>query len=270
MTSVAEHAHADERESVGGLGDLARDIARGGLAGLVAGVLIGGIGGRVVMRLAALAVPDSAGLLTENGNRIGAITIGGSMGLVIFIGLFAGLAAGIVWVTVSPWIPGAGIRRAILTMPIAVALSGFFLIRGDNLDFLALRHDALVVLMLLAIPALIGFTIAWLDDGLDRRLPRVSVGSPVVGIGYAVLTAIGLVFLPPIVGAYFERPATVPMAIALLATGMATVVWWGLRLRGQQVPPQRLVMAGRAALLAAVILGTVALVPEVVEALGAS
>jgi len=40
-------------------------------------------------------VPDSAGLLTENGNQIGAITVGGRAGLVIFIGLFAGLAAGL-------------------------------------------------------------------------------------------------------------------------------------------------------------------------------
>ena len=85
---------------------------------------------------------------------------------------------------------------------------------------------------------------------------------------YAVLIASGLLVLPLAVGIYFGNPSTVPMAIALLATGAATVAWWGLRLRGQRNPPRDLLLAGRMALLATVVLGTVALVPEVAEALG--
>lgn len=48
--------------------DAFRDITRGGLAGLIVGVLLAGIGGRVVMRLAALLVPAADGAFTENGN----------------------------------------------------------------------------------------------------------------------------------------------------------------------------------------------------------
>lgn len=269
MTSLAERAPEAERERIGGgLGEIARDIARGGLAGLIAGLVVGGLGGRVVMRLAALVVPESAGMFTENGNRIGAITLSGSVALVIFGGLFAGLAAGVVWVTVSPWIPGSGARRALLTMPIAIALSGVFLVRGDNIDFLVLRNNAPVVALLLVPIAILGLTIAWLDDVFDRRLPRVGPGPSPVLFGYAVVTSIGLVFVIPIAGAYLGDSRTLPMGVTLLATGAATVAWWTLRLRGAPDKPHNLRIAGRAALLAAVVLGTAALLPEVAEALG--
>ena len=112
MASLADNAPTVERDRiVGRFGDIARDMARGGLAGLAVGVVVGGLGGRVVMRLAALLVPDSAGRFTENGNQIGTITLAGSVGLIVFAGLVVGLAVGIVWVTVSPWIPGSGLRR---------------------------------------------------------------------------------------------------------------------------------------------------------------
>ena len=58
---------------------IVRDIARGGLAGLAVGIVLGGLGGRLVMRLAALLVPTATGFFTENGNQIGVITFGGSV-----------------------------------------------------------------------------------------------------------------------------------------------------------------------------------------------
>jgi hypothetical protein len=268
MTSVADHGSAAERErAVGYASDIARDIVRGGLAGVVAGLVVGGLGGRLMMRLAALLVPYSVGQLTDNGREIGAFTFEGTAALMVFGGLFGGLAAGIVWVTVSPWIPGTGIRRAVLTMPIAVALSGFWLIDGDNRDFVVLRHDTLVVASILGLIALLGLVIAWLDDVFERWLPRVG-GRPAVGVGYAVLVIIGLLWLPYVVGRYFEGPSTLPVGVALFATGIATLLWWLLRLSGQRIPPRYLLFAGRTALLAAVVFGVARLTPEVVDALG--
>src|SRR5215203_2949994 len=90
------------------LGAIQRDIARGGLTGAIVGLVGGGIGGRIVMRLAALLVPESAGSLTENGNPIGEITLGGTLGIGLF-GLIAGVLAATFWVMVSPWL-GVGLR----------------------------------------------------------------------------------------------------------------------------------------------------------------
>lgn len=56
------------------IGEVLRDIARGGIAGAIVGITVGGLGGRAVMRIAAILHPDAVGALTENGNRIGYIT----------------------------------------------------------------------------------------------------------------------------------------------------------------------------------------------------
>ena len=129
-------------------GPIFRDIARGGITGLIVGLVGVGIGGRIVMRLAALLVPELVGEFTENGFRIGDITPGGSLGLVVF-GMFAGAGVATIWVTVSPWIPGTGIRRALLAMPVAVGLGAFALIDGGNRDFFILRNDSAVSAVLI-------------------------------------------------------------------------------------------------------------------------
>jgi hypothetical protein len=150
------------------IGDILRDIARGGMTGLIVGLVGIGIGGRIVMRLAALLVPGSDGAVTENGNRIGSITLGGSLGLVI-LGLFLGAAVATIWVVISPWIPGVGLRRALLAMPIAVGLGASGLIEGPNPDFVVLDHDRGVVGLLILLLAVIGLLFALVDDALDRR-----------------------------------------------------------------------------------------------------
>lgn len=66
--------------TVARLNVILRDIARSGLAGLLTGVLVAGIGGRIVMRLAAVLEPGAVGQFTESGNRIGTISAGGSGG----------------------------------------------------------------------------------------------------------------------------------------------------------------------------------------------
>src|SRR3990172_4984154 len=91
--------------------DVLRDIARGGLAAALAGIVVLGLGGRVVMRIAAAVNPDATGLRTEAGEVVGVVTAQGSLGLLVFGGLASGIVAGIVWVVVSPWIPGPARAR---------------------------------------------------------------------------------------------------------------------------------------------------------------
>jgi hypothetical protein len=261
MTAAALAARDSRTSAV--VGEVLRDIARGGMAGALTGIVVGGLGGRIVMRLAAIAVPSSSGQFTENGNLIGHVTLSGSIALILFGGLFFGLYGGTLWVVVSPWIPGTGLRRAILTMPIAVALAGIVLIHGDNPDFRVLRHDGLVVAMLLALVAVAGLTIALLDDWLNGRLPRKSGPSSSL---YLVLTLAGaLLILPLVVQAYLTVDAL--LAFALVGVGLATLASWTLRLRGCERPPM-LIVAGRAALVAAVVFGSLKLAPEVAAALG--
>lgn len=253
-----------------------RDATRSALAGGIAGVLVLGIGGRLVMRLATLLDPRSVGSFTENGNMIGAITLDGTLALILFGGLLFGLIAAIVWVAVGPWIPGTGLRRATLAAPTAVALSGFMLVESDNPDFRLLANDGLVIAMLLGLIAVFGFVLALLDEWLDRRLPPVSRASRRIALGYSALVVLGaLAVLPLAVGFYFSRDVCgcepqVPVALAILVAGGATVAWWVARAGGPSHPPKSLKVLGGVAVLAGVVFGTLRVAEEVGRILAAS
>lgn len=255
-----------EAQTVGLFGEVLRDIARGGLAGAIAGIVVAGLGGRIVMRLAAIIIPSSAGQFTENGNVIGEVTLPGTLALILFGGLLFGLVGGTVWVVISPWIPASGVRRAILAMPIAVALTGALLIQGANPDFLVLEHDGRVVGVLVALVGLSGLSLALLDSWLDDRLPEVVGWSRAVAV-YAVVAVAGAVLILPIVITLYLGEAT-RLGIVLIGVGLATLTWWALRMTGRDRPPTILLLAGRAAVLAAVAVGVLEFAPEVAAALG--
>ena len=268
MTTTAPSvAKSDEPAlSIGPLAAIVRDIARGGLAGAVVGLVVAGLGGRVVMRLAAILVPSAAGAITENGNRIGELTLAGTAGLVLF-GLIIGILATPIWVAVSPWLPRTVARRAAVMVPVALAIGAPALIEGDNPDFVILRHDPLVVASLLLLVAVFGAALALVDDVLDRRL---SPPTRVVGAAYAFLAAVGLALVLPVtLLAFLNSPdrSTVLVGVALVVVGIATLAAWVLRVRARP-QPALLTLAARAAVVIAMILGFAGGVPDVADALG--
>ncbi len=254
-------------DSVGAIGGIVRDIARGGFTGMIVGIAGAGIGGRVVMRLAALIVPEAAGGFTTNGNRIGAITAEGSFALAL-LGLAVGVIAATIWVTVSPWIPGHGLRRALVAMPIAVAIGANGLVDGENQDFLLLHFDPLIVGLLVFLVAAIGFLFAIVDEWLDRRLPPATGPA---GAIYWFLAVIGVaVFLPAVVVGLLtsSEAAVVLIGLGLVAVGAATLLSWVRRVEGRPVS-SRLRTGARATLVATCAVGLVRVVPEISQALGA-
>src|SRR5262245_14375558 len=65
-----------------------RDLAPVLLAGGIAGFGVGGLGGRVAMRIAALASGDQArGVVTEAGATVGRVTVEGTLFLLLFGGI---------------------------------------------------------------------------------------------------------------------------------------------------------------------------------------
>lgn len=267
MTTAATRTvqPAEKLEENAGFGDIVRDIARGGITGLIVGLVGVGIGGRIVMRLAALIVPESVGDFTENGFRIGDITPGGSLGLVVF-GLFAGAGVATIWVIVSPWIPGVGIRRASLTMLVAIGLGAFALIDEGNRDFFILRNHPGVSVVLISLIAVIGLLFALVDDALDRRLPAAT--GPWYG-AYLLLTTVGLGLAMIVLVGFLTAPemVTVVMGVALLVVGLATLGTWVCRMRGRTAP-RWLSVVGHGALVAAVVLGCARTLPDLVQTLG--
>jgi hypothetical protein len=76
------------------------------VSGVGAGLLAAGAGGRLVMRLLAVtAGPDAQGRITEAEQVVGRISVDGTLGFVIFTGLFFGLATGVLYLLVRRWLP---------------------------------------------------------------------------------------------------------------------------------------------------------------------
>lgn len=248
------------------MGVILRDITRGGIAGLIVGVVVGGLGGRVAMRLAALIVPDAEGSFTENGNRIGDITLDGSREVIIFGGLFAGIFAGTLWVVVRPWLPASLQFRAIAAIPLAIGLGSFGIIQATNRDFIVLGHDALVVGVLIALVGLVGPAMAVVDAWLDRHLPHPASATDPRTTIYTGITVIGLFFAVGVAATYLGN--ALPVGIALLVAGLTTLSWWLLRYRGIERPPTGLRLVASTAVVAAALFGLALAIPEVQGALG--
>jgi len=73
---------------------IVRMVIMGLLGGMAAGILVGGVGGRLIMRILAILNEEKAGVMTGNGNLSGDIGVGGTLTVVVFVGIVGGLVGG--------------------------------------------------------------------------------------------------------------------------------------------------------------------------------
>lgn len=174
---------------------LARYLTFCGLAGLAAGVVVGGVGARLFMRIAGAAGGERArGATTEAGFTVGEITLGGTIGLVLFLGIFVGIAGATFYVVFRPWLAWAGPWRGVAfgIVAFAVASATSDVLNPDNADFVILGNEPLVVGMILAMFVAFGAMIDALSRWFDRKLPEAE-GNPVASVSYAVVAGLGAV-----------------------------------------------------------------------------
>jgi hypothetical protein len=148
-------------------------------SGLLAGVLAAGAGGRLVMRLLAVTSSSNVqGSFTEAQAQIGEITIGGTLGFIVFAGIPAGLLTALVWAVARPPGPLLGL--------VVLALFGAFIdpLRSDNFDFNLVGPDWLSVLAFTALAVFTGTLLAAVAERLTGappwRLGRIATGVAVV------------------------------------------------------------------------------------------
>lgn len=177
--------------------ELVRHAVIVGLAGVITGVIVGGIGGRVLMRIAAVAAPDRViGATTENGNRIGDITVGGTLALVVFVGILSGLVGAIAYLISEPWLAWAGRWRGLVFGGVLLAIGGFGAFDSKNFDFFLVGNQELTVGMFVALFLGFGALLVPVTSRLEHRLPGIDPDRPVAGsIPYLVLGAFGLQFV---------------------------------------------------------------------------
>lgn len=152
--------------------DALRTLACVLTAGFVAGLLVVGLGGRLVMRvLAATSGGGAQGRTTDAGERVGEITLGGSIGFFIFAGLLIPLASSLVFIPLrrilprTSWIAGSLFGLLLLaTFGVSDPLS------PDNVDFVILSPTWLAVTLVCLTALLFGVTFSAIVARLDATL----------------------------------------------------------------------------------------------------
>jgi len=218
----------------GGWFGLARHIAVGGMAGVIAGLAAGGVGGRVFMRIAGAAAADVAqGRTTEAGFRVGEVTLGGSIGLIIFIGVISGAAGAVFYLIFRPWLSWAGRWRgaAFGVVLFAATSATSDMLNPDNPDFRILRNELLLVPLIATMFWGFGLLIDWLFGRLDRALPPALARHDPVRFFYLGLVGFGMLLSAIVPMALYggetcscDPPYTASIFVTVAA--VATAIWW--------------------------------------------
>ena len=242
------------------LAEIARHCAIVGIAGVVTGVIVGGIGGRILMRISAIAAPDHVmGATTEGGNRVGEVTLGGTLGLIIFIGIGLGVIGAIAFLISEPWLSRAGRWHGLAFASFLLAIGSRAGLSADNFDFFIVGNQELNVLMFLALFLAFGILMPPIIGRLERRLPVINHGRPgVAGFAYIALAAFGLQFVLLFFVQFFvddalggDAPRAVGIPLLGLAAAAATLLVGELRAHGLSDGIARLTIAAGVAFLAA-------------------
>jgi hypothetical protein len=205
-----------------------RGICVGLLAGIPAGILVGGIGSRIAMRISALVGGEEiAGRLTENGNSVGEITLGGTAELIFFAGFFPGVFLGPLYQIIRGWLPGPVLVKGVLYGVLLLAVFGAVTINSGNPDFAELGPPGLNVAMFSLLFILFGAATAVATALLDRLLPRVTeLRHRRYWYPYAVASAVALALLlliPLRIGGVF---VAAPMLVGVLALHALAHLWF--------------------------------------------
>ena len=169
---------------------LGHHVGAASLAGILAGVLVAGVLGRIAMRVSGfMSRPDLIGVETSNGNRVGVITVEGTLFLALFIGLTAGVVGGVLYASAEPWLRRFRPRHGLVFGFALLAGVGSISIDPANFDFQRFGLAPLNAGMFAALFVAFGVLVAWLFDWIRALMAATGTLARVVEIA-AWLSAI--------------------------------------------------------------------------------
>ena len=169
-----------------------KGIGTGLLAGAIAGSLLTGIGGRIVMRIIAMADPQTEPELT--GGTMFLLVIGG------FFGAMFGAVGGLLFIGVRRLLLGAWPWKGLVFGLIWLLITGgiFFSI-GQDEAFSDFDPPTLGISLFAALFIVYGLTVAALMERFNTYSPNPSHRWATTATGYVVLVSVSLggLFLSP-------------------------------------------------------------------------
>jgi hypothetical protein len=214
---------------------LVRHIAIAGIAGLATGIVMGGGGGRLFMRAAGAVARDTAqGAGTEAGFTVGEVTFGGTVTLILVIGVFVGIVGAALYLVFRPWMSWIGRWRgaAFGVVLFAVGSATSDVMNPDNPDFFILGNSMLLVVLIAGLFLAFGLVVDAAFGFLDTWLPGEEEGGRAVGVVYAVISGVGLIAvvgLPFVIFVDDSACSCGPPVIAswsVAVAGIGTLAWW--------------------------------------------
>jgi hypothetical protein len=208
-------------------------------SGVGAGILAAGAGGRLVMRLLAVTAGAGAqGRITEAEQLVGRISVDGTLGFVVFTGLFLGLASGAAYLLLRRWLP-AGRAGGLTYGALLLVVAGTRLepLRPGNPDFDLVGPGWVSVAAFTVLVVFHGVLVVALAGRVSRALPLLSARpraiaahAPLVlllplGTVALVLAMVGVVVvvasqIPPLVAALHARRLVAVGRVALVVAGL--------------------------------------------------
>jgi hypothetical protein len=141
-------------------------------AGFGAGLLAAGAGGRLMMRLLAVTTgPGAQGAITEAGQVVGRISVDGTIGFIVFTALFLGLASGVLYLLLRPWLPVGRMGGVVYGALLVLAGSRLEPLRRANPDFDLVGPGWVSVAGFAALVLFHGMLVAALAARISRSVP---------------------------------------------------------------------------------------------------
>jgi hypothetical protein len=203
--------------------------------------------------LAVTAGPAAQGRITEAEEVVGRITVDGTIGFILFTGVFAGLSTGLLYLLVRRWLPD-GRAGGLVYGALLLVLAGTRLdpLRPGNPDFDLVGPGWLAVAAFTALAVFHGVLVAALAARISRGVPLLG-SRPRAIVAYAPLLL--LLLLPPVT----LLLASVGLTAVLVSRIPAVVAAWR---------DPRMVISGRIALVALAVLALPGFASAVVDILG--
>jgi hypothetical protein len=200
------------------------------ISGAAAGILAAGAGGRLVMRLLAVtAGADAQGQITEAEEIVGRITVDGTLGFVVFTGLFFGPVSGAGYLLLRRWLP-AGRAGGLAFGALLLVVAGTRLepLRRGNPDFDLVGPGWVSVAAFTLLVVFHGMLVAALASRLSRAVPLLAARPGAIAVHAPLLLLVlpgpSVALVLVIVGVMVVLVSRIPSVVAALHASRSVTI----------------------------------------------